>query len=199
MHISLWSEDGATNLFADPEGELGVSQLGYHFLGGLMTHAASMCAITNPTVNSYKRLNAPVTTSGATWAPNLVTYGGNNRTHMVRIPDAGRLELRLADGAANPYLLPAAVMAAGLDGIEHQRDPGARLDINVYAEPERAGQAKRLPLNLLDALRELEANGDLTHALGGETVAAFAKLKHDEWNAYAAHLSDWERQNTLDC
>ncbi len=199
MHISLWSEDGATNLFADPEGELGVSQLGYHFLGGLMTHATSMCAITNPTVNSYKRLNAPVTTSGATWAPNLVTYGGINRTHMVRIPDAGRLELRLADGAANPYLLPAAVMAAGLDGIEHQRDPGARLDINVYAEPERAGQAKRLPLNLLDALRELEANGDLTHALGGETVAAFAKLKHDEWNAYAAHLSDWERQNTLDC
>lgn len=198
-HLSVWSPDGKTNVFADDKGELGVSQAGYHFLGGLMAHATSMCAITNPTVNSYKRLNAPVTTSGATWAPNIVTYGGNNRTHMVRIPDSGRIELRLADGAANPYLLPAAIMAAGMDGIRQQRDPGTRLDINVYAEPEKAADAARLPLNLLDALRALEANADFGAALGDETVAAFAKLKHTEWNEFASQLTDWERQNSLDC
>jgi glutamine synthetase type III len=198
-HVSVWSPDGETNLFSDPAGELGVSQLGYHFLGGLMAHATSMCAITNPTVNSYKRINAPVTTSGATWAPNLVTYGGNNRTHMVRIPGNGAIELRLADGAVNPYLLPATILAAGLDGIDAQRDPGSRLDINIYEEAHKAKKAKRLPLNLLDALRELEGNKALAAAVGNETVSAFAKLKHDEWNGYTAHLSDWERQNTLDC
>ena len=198
-HLSVWSPDGATNVFSDPDGELGISKTGYHFLGGLMTHATSMCAITNPTVNSYKRINAPATTSGATWAPNLVTYGGNNRTHMIRIPDPGRIELRLADGAANPYLLPAAIMAAGLDGINEQRDPGKRLDIDVYAEPDKAVGARKLPLNLLDALRELEANSAFSNVLGCETVSAFVKLKNAEWNAYASHLSDWERQNTLDC
>ena len=98
-------------------------------------HAARrMCAITNPTVNSYKRINAPRTLSGATWSPNTVTYTGNNRTHMIRIPDAGRFELRLADGAANPYLLQAALLAAGLDGIRSKRDPGKRLDINMYTD-----------------------------------------------------------------
>jgi glutamine synthetase len=198
-HVSLWSTDGETNLFADPAGELGVSELGYHFLGGIMEHATSMCAITNPTVNSYKRINAPVTNSGATWAPNLVTYSGNNRTHMVRIPDAGRFELRLADGSANPYLLPTVIGAAGLDGIEKQRDPGKRLDINVYAEPEKAADAERLPLNLLDALRELETNQTLAKSLGSETVSAFVKLKTAEWNAYATDLSQWERDHTLDC
>lgn len=198
-HVSLWSTDGETNLFADPAGELGVSELGYHFLGGIMEHATSMCAITNPTVNSYKRINAPVTNSGATWAPNLVTYSGNNRTHMVRIPDAGRFELRLADGSANPYLLPTVIGAAGLDGIEKQRDPGKRLDINVYAEPEKAADAERLPLNLLDALRELETNQTIAKSLGSETVSAFVKLKTAEWNAYATDLSQWERDHTLDC
>ncbi len=198
-HISLWSADGKTNHFADSEGELGVSELGYHFLGGIMEHATSMCAITNPTVNSYKRINAPVTNSGATWSPNIVTYSGNNRTHMVRIPDAGRFELRLADGSANPYLLPAVIAAAGLDGIQNQRDPGKRLDINVYAEPEKAAGAKRLPLNLLDAIRELDSNETLGDILGAETMTAYVKLKTNEWNDYTAHLSQWERSNTLDC
>ncbi len=198
-HISVWSPDGTTNVFSDPKGDLGVSKTGYHFLGGLMAHATSMCAITNPTVNSYKRINAATTTSGATWAPNLVTYGGNNRTHMIRIPDPGRIELRLADGAANPYLLPAAILAAGLEGINQQRDPGPRLDINIYAEAHKAEGASRLPLNLLDAVRELEGNSAFCAALGNETVSAFAKLKQAEWNAYASHHTAWERQNALDC
>ena len=198
-HVSVWSPDGAMNLFSDPSGELGVSKTGYHFLGGLLSHATALCAITNPTVNSYKRINAPVTSSGATWSPNTVTYGGNNRTHMVRIPDAGRFELRLADGAANPYLLPAALMAAGMDGVERALDPGPRLDINMYSEPEKAAGAKKLPLNLLDALRELEADTALAGKLGAETVAAFHKLKLAEWNDFKGHLSEWERANALDC
>ena len=198
-HISVWSPDGATNLFHDDNGELGISALGYNFLGGLMAHAEALCAIANPTVNSYKRLNAPVTTSGATWSPNTVTYGGNNRTHMVRIPDDGRFEVRLADGAANPYLLPAAILAAGLDGIETKADPGKRLDINMYTEGHTVEDAKKLPLNLLDALRALQANRTLTDGLGAETVAAFAKLKMNEWTDFKSHLSEWEKVNTLDC
>jgi len=198
-HVSLWSADGETNLFADADGELGVSKLGYNFLGGIMEHATSMCAITNPTVNSYKRINAPVTNSGATWSPNIVTYGGNNRTHMVRIPDAGRIELRLADGSTNPYLLPTAIAVAGLDGIDKERDPGKRLDINVYAEPEKAKRAKKLPLNLLDAIRELKNNKTFSEGLGSETMDAYVKLKTAEWNDYATDLSDWERSHTLDC
>jgi glutamine synthetase len=196
-HVSLWN--GEQNLFADPNGELGLSETAYHFIGGVMHSAEGLCAITNPMVNSYKRINAPVTLSGATWSPNTVTYAGNNRTHMIRIPEAGRFEFRLADGAANPYLLQAAILAAGLDGIKHKRDPGKRLDINMYTEGDKAADAKKLPLNLLDALRALEKSTVLNEALGAAVVASYVKLKHDEWNAYSRHLTEWERQTTLDC
>jgi glutamine synthetase len=196
-HVSLWKGD--TNLFEDEGGELGVSQLGYHFIGGIIEHADALAALLNPTVNSYKRINAPRTTSGATWAPNTVTYTGNNRTHMIRIPEPGRFEMRLADGATNPYLLQAGILAAGLDGIAKQRDPGPRLDINMYTDGHTVKDAKKLPLNLLDALRALEHSATLKAALGESFVSAYAKLKHGEWNEYAAHLSAWERQATLDC
>jgi glutamine synthetase type III len=199
VHASLWSSKTGKNLFEDRKGELGLSASAYHFIGGVMHSAEALCAIANPTVNSYKRINAPPTLSGATWAPNTVTYAGNNRTHMIRIPDAGRFELRLADGAANPYLLQAAVLAAGLDGIGNQRDPGKRLDINMYTESHKAGGAKRLPLNLLDALRALEKSAVIKAAFGEETLAAYLNLKHDDWNSYSRHLTDWERQATLDC
>ena len=196
-HVSLWRGD--ENLFHDPNGELGVSSLGYNFIGGVMGSADALAAITNPTVNSYKRINAPPTLSGATWSPNMISWSGNNRTHMIRIPDPGRFELRLADGAVNPYLLPAAILAAGLDGVRNKRDPGRRLDINMYAEADKAGDVKRLPLNLLDALRAFEASAVLGDALGKDFVAAYLKLKHAEWNSYARHLTTWERQTTLDC
>jgi glutamine synthetase len=195
-HVSLW--DGDTNLFEDEEGELGVSALGYHFIGGIIHSADALAAILNPTVNSYKRINAPRTSSGATWSPNSVTYTGNNRTHMVRIPEGGRFELRLADGAANPYLMQAAILAAGLDGIASKRDPGKRLDINMYTEGHTVGDVKRLPLNMLDALRALEGSEVLARELGA-FVPAYAKLKHQEWNDYARHLTQWERDATLDC
>lgn len=199
-HISLWdAETGSKNLFEDDAGELGLSQLAYHFIGGVMHSAEALCAITNPTVNSYKRINAPVTLSGATWSPNTVTYAGNNRTHMIRIPEPGRFEFRLADGAANPYLLQASALAAGLDGIRQKRDPGKRLDINMYTEGDKVTDAKKLPLNLLDATRNLSASTSLKEMLGDEFVTSYVKQKTNEWHAFKAHLTDWERQTTLDC
>jgi glutamine synthetase len=198
-HVSLWGGKEKANLFHDPKGELGISEVGYNFIGGLIHNAEQLAAITNPTVNSYKRINAPPTLSGATWSPNTITYAGNNRTHMIRIPDSGRFELRLADGAANPYLLPAAILVAGLDGLRNRRDPGQRLDINMYTAGDKAKGARRLPLNLLDALRAFEASSVLRAGLGEGFASAYAKLKHDEWNSYARHLTEWERQATLDC
>jgi glutamine synthetase len=197
-HISVWDRTGRTNVFADADDALGLSPSGMAFLGGIVTHARGMTAITNPTVNSYKRINAPVTHSGATWAPDTVTWSGNNRTHMVRVPGPGRFELRLPDGAANPYLLQAAIIAAGLSGLETGADPGPRLDIDMYAEGHLATDAPRLPLNLLDALRAFEADTALTEALGAEVSAAYMKLRMQEWNSYMGHFSAWEKAHTLD-
>ncbi|HEX3485864.1 MAG TPA: type III glutamate--ammonia ligase, partial [Micropepsaceae bacterium] len=196
-HVSLWRGDN--NLFHETDGELGVSPLAYQFIAGIMANAEALCAISNPTVNSFKRINAPVTVSGATWSPNTITYTGNNRTHMIRIPEEGRFELRLPDGSANPYLLQAAILAAGLDGIANKRDPGRRLDINMYTHGHTVKNAKKLPLNLLDALRAFEKSAVFKDALGAEFMAAYAKLKYANWNEYARHLTHWERETTLDC
>ncbi|OAB55874.1 glutamine synthetase [Leptolyngbya valderiana BDU 20041] len=198
LHVSLWSPDGKKNLFEDKKHELGLSKLAHHFLGGVLAHAEALCALTNPTVNSYKRINAPVTASGATWSPNTVTWAGNNRTHMVRIPDPGRFELRLADGAANPYLMQAGVLAAGLDGLARQSDPGKRLDIDMYAEGYKV-KARPLPRYLLDAIRAFGKDKTMTAALGPEFAKAYLKLKTHEWDDFARHLTAWEREQTLDC
>ncbi|GES52230.1 gamma-glutamylmethylamide synthetase [Rhizobium sp. ERR 1071] len=197
-HISVWSNDGRTNVFADREAAFGLSAEGKHFLGGIMKHASSLAAITNPTVNSYKRINAPRTTSGATWSPNTVTWTGNNRTHMVRVPGPGRFELRLPDGAVNPYLLQAVIIAAGLDGLRSMADPGPHHDIDMYAEGHLVKNAPRLPLNLLDALRAYDEDEGLKQAIGSEFSEAYLKLKHQEWNAYCSHFTQWERDSTLD-
>ena len=159
-HISVWDLDGKTNAFADDTKELGLSDRGRTFLGGIMKHASALAAICNPTVNSYKRINAPRTSSGATWAPNTVTWTGNNRTHMVRVPGPGRFELRLPDGAANPYLMQAVIIAAGLDGIRTKADPGKRYDIDMYTQGHTVKGAPKLPLNLLDALRDYDKRQD---------------------------------------
>ncbi len=197
-HISVWDKTGKKNMFADKSTELGLSEQGTHFLGGIMKHASALAAITNPTVNSYKRINAPRTISGATWAPNSVTWTGNNRTHMVRVPGPGRFELRLPDGAANPYLLQAVIIAAGLDGIRTKADPGKRYDIDMYQHGHTVKGAPKLPLNLLDALRQFDKDTSLKAALGNDFSESYLKLKHQEWNAYASHLTQWERDNTLD-
>jgi glutamine synthetase type III len=198
-HLSVWDTSGTTNLFHDPAGDLGLSSLAYQFIGGVLHCAEALCAFTNPTVNSYKRINAPVTLSGATWSPNTISYSGNNRTHAIRIPDPGRFELRLADGAANPYFLPAALIAAGLDGIAHQRDPGPRRDNNNYTHPLPPDTAKALPGNLLDALRQLEQQPVFHEAMGAEVVQSYLKLKYREWGDYCGQVTPWEQENTLDC
>jgi len=197
-HVSVWNKTGKINLMEDKKGELGLSKLAYHFIGGLLEHAESLAAITNPVVNSYKRINAPRTTSGATWSPNTVTYSGNNRTHMIRIPDSDRIEVRLADGAANPYLLQAVLIGAGLWGVANKIDPGKRLDIDMYAEGHKVKNAPKLPLNLLDALRAFQNNKIMRGILGAEFADSYLKLKMEEWNSYMQHFSEWERQNALD-
>jgi glutamine synthetase type III len=205
-HISVWDAPGAAskvNVFATdkgegPTGELGLSEKGKYFLGGIMKHASALAAITNPTVNSYKRINAPRTMSGATWAPNTVTWTGNNRTHMVRVPGPGRFELRLPDGAVNPYLLQAVIIAAGLDGVQTQADPGKRWDIDMYAEGHKVRGAPKLPLNMLDGLREYDKDKGLKAAMGKEFSDAYLKMKHQEWDSFVSHFSRWEKDNTLD-
>jgi glutamine synthetase len=201
-HISLWStEDEDRNLFedhSDKEGQ-GLSALGYQFIAGLLDNAPGLVSLTNSSVNSFKRINSKPTLSGSSWSPSCISFAGNNRTHMIRIPDAGRIELRLPDSSANPYLMMAGILAAGIDGISRQAHPGPRMDNNMYTDPKAQREARQLPKNLLDALRSFEASSVLRDALGEELSQSFLKLKTDEWNRYSAAVSQWERENTLDC
>ncbi len=198
-HISIWDKFGKKNMFLDKKDELGLSKTGYNFLGGIMKSADKMAAVFNPTVNSYKRINGSVTTSGATWSPSSITWAGNNRTHMVRVPGAGRFELRLMDGATNPYLLQAGILLLGLDGLNNKRDPGKRLDINMYTEGHKAGKVKKLPLNLLDAIRDFDKSKIIRTGFGDDLVNSYVKLKNLDWGTFNKHLSSWERETTLDC
>ena len=198
-HVSVWDKTSKKNLFENVRDSLGLSKLAYNFLGGVLHNAETLTALFNPTVNSYKRIDGQVTLSGATWSPNAITYGGNNRTHMVRVPDRGRFELRLMDGAANPYLLQAGILMAGLDGIDNQRNPGEPSTINMYTEGHKLKNVRRLPSNLLDAIRLFEKSKILRTGLGDELVSSYAKLKHAEWRSYTAAISSWESEHTLDC
>lgn len=196
IHITMHSTESDANLFKDKQGELGLSDMARHFIGGVMGHIEGLTAVGNPTVNSYKRIAARTTDSGATWAPSMATYGGNDRTHTIRVPGAPRIELRLADMGMNPYLWPAAVMAAGLDGIGKQTDPGAAAMVAAWDLPE--GTAKPLPRNLLDASRAFESDAVLKEAIGSEVSAAFIKMQTQQWEAYSAHMTQWELDNYLD-
>jgi glutamine synthetase len=206
MHMSLWDAEKDVNLFEDendPRG-YGLSPMAYNFLGGLLKHAKAYIGITAPIVNSYKRLIIGAPTSGATWAPAYVTYGGNNRTQMIRIPAPGRFEDRTMDGALNPYLAATAVLAAGLDGIENKVDPGTANTTNLYetSEEERAQRGiDVLPTNLLDATRNLEKDDVLREAFGktpeGDYIDYFVKVKQREWKEYHDQVSDWEVKKYL--
>jgi len=198
-HISVWDKTGKKNLFLNKRDEMGLSKLAYQFIGGVLHSADSMAAMFIPTVNSYKRVDAAVTSSGATWSPNAITYSGNNRTHMVRIPDPGRFEIRLMDGATNPYLLQAAVVAAGLDGAANKRDPGKRVDLNMYTEQHKLKKLRKLPENLLDAIRLFDNSKVARSAFGDEFVDSYVKLKHEEWKRFMRKISPWELSHTLDC
>ena len=198
MNMSLWDVATDQNLFEDRSDELGISRLAYHFCGGLMKHAKGLAAITNPLVNSYKRITRGTPDSGATWAPVYVTYGGSNRTQMIRIPAAGRVENRIVDGAANPYLAATALLAAGLDGIKHQIDPGPKNTRNLYTVPEdvlKKDGIEWLPTTLKDALDDFEADTVLREALGQEFSANYLRVKRQEWEAYHRTVSQWELDN----
>jgi glutamine synthetase len=200
-HISLWDIKSNKNMFADANDSRGLqlSELAYQFLGGILHNAQGLCALFNPTVNSYKRINTVSTSSGASWSPSTVTYSGNNRTHLVRVPAPGRFELRLMDGAANPYLMQAGILAGGQYGIDEKINPGDPLHINMYTEPYEAKEHEKLPKNLLDAIRILEKNNVLRENLGSEFIDSFSKMKYEEWNKYCQSMSDWERLNVIDC
>lgn len=198
-HLSIWDLDSKTNLFESSQEELGLSPLAYQFIAGILNSAPALCAFSNPTINSYKRINSPVTASGATWSPNTISYSGNNRTHTIRIPDKGRFELRLPDGAANPYLLPAAMIAAGLDGCDRQLVPDARCDNNSYTDPVPTGQLRHLPANLQEALNSLEASSIFSQAMGPSFIASYVKLKQQQWQEYSHQISEWEFEQTLNC
>jgi glutamine synthetase len=197
MHFHLSITDGDNpNIFHDDSDEngLGLSKTAYHFLGGLLHHAHALCAIAAPTVNSYKRLVVGGSASGATWAPAYICYGDNNRSAMVRVP-YGRLEFRLADAGCNPYLVHAALIAAGLDGIEKEMMPNKPVNENLYTmTPEELIEngVGLLPQNLNEAIDALEKDTVLTDAIGAEVMAEFIKLKRDEWIDYSRHVSDWE-------
>ncbi len=198
-HVSVWDKTGKKNLFLHKSDELGLSKLAYQFLGGVLHSADSMAAMFVPSVNSYKRIDAAITSSGSTWSPNAITYSGNNRTHMVRIPDPGRFEIRLMDGATNPYLLQAAVVASGLDGVANERDPGKRIDLNMYTEQHKLKKVRKLPANLLDAIRLLDSSKVARSAFGDEFIDSYVKLKNEEWQRFTRVITPWERDHTLDC
>ena len=201
MHIHLSLGDGKRNLFADPTDPKGLelSPMAYQFLGGILAHAPALTALCAPTVNSYKRLVVGRSLTGATWAPAYISYGDNNRSTMVRVPK-GRLELRLPDGACNPYLATAALIAAGLDGIDRALDPGLPRNVNLYdwspAQLQEAGIGL-LPQNLDSALDALEHDALIQTALG-PVAGEFLKLKRMEWLEYMRHVSDWEIKQYLE-
>lgn len=187
LHLSLTS--GGSPVFpadGDDARGLGLSETAYGFIGGILDHACALQAVVAPTVNSYKRTGAVSTASGASWAPRLPTYGGNDRTHYIRVPDSDRIELRGGDGSANPYLAIAAALGAGIDGIKRSTDPG----------PVGSGVSTRaLPLTLLHAVDEFEGDAVVTAVLdaAGEGVAGyFANVKREEFFAYHSAVSAWE-------
>ena len=204
-HISLWN--GKINKFLDMGDRYGLSKLAYNFLGGVMKNAESLSAFFNPTINIYRRINAPPTTSGATWSPSSISYSGNNRTHMIRIPDPGRFELRLMDGSANPYLLQAGIIAAGLFGMNNKSNPGEPLTCNMYTDFKNYPNLAKLPNDLEDSLSKLDNNIHLKEAFSEEVINSYIKLKNqeiDEFNKEEVFdkkkdITDWEKNNTLDC
>jgi len=201
FHISLG--DGRTkNLFHDAKDKhgLGLSRLGYQFVAGVLEHARALAAVCAPTVNSYKRLVVGQALSGATWAPAYIAYGDNNRTAFVRIP-YGRIELRLPDGSCNPYLATAAIMAAGMDGIDRKLDAGAPNNNNMYeysiSQLQELG-IELLPQTLGEAIDAMEKDELVKGALGRKLAEEFITLKRMEWVEYSRHVSEWEQSRYLE-
>ena len=204
-HVSLWS--GKINKFLDTGDRYGLSKIAYNFVGGILRNAKSLSSFFNPTINSYRRINAPATKSGATWSPSSISYTGNNRTHMIRIPDPGRFELRLMDGSTNPYLLQASIIAAGLYGLDNKIDPGEPLSCNMYTDYKKYPDLEKLPNDIEESLNELDKNKTIRSSFGDDVINSYIKLKRKEIEDFDQNdnfdkkrpITDWEKQNTLDC
>ena len=204
-HVSLW--EGKVNKFLDKGDRYGLSKIAYNFVGGLIKNASSLSAFFNPSINSYRRINAPPTLSGATWSPSTISYTGNNRTHMIRIPDEGRFELRLMDGSANPYLIQAGILASGLFGMKNKSDPGEPLTCNMYTDYKNYPNLPKLPDILEDALEKMDHNKDIRESFGNDVIDSYLKLKREEIKNFSREetfqknksITDWEKKNTLDC
>lgn len=188
LHMSLWRDGDPVFPAGDRDRYgLGLSPTAYSFIAGILGHSTGMHAVLCPTINSYKRIGAQTTASGATWSPRDVTYGGNDRTHYLRVPDGNRVELRGGDGSANPYLAIAVQLAAGLDGVRRELDPGPPATL--------ADAARTLPPTLLHAVEELNRDRVIRAALdiGGDGVAEYyADLKREEFTAWHNTVTQWE-------
>ena len=199
MHINMSLFDKNGNVFYDENGDQKLSQKAYYFLGGLLKHARSFTAITNPTVNSYKRLVPGFE------APVYVAWSGRNRSPLIRVPMAReqgtRFELRSVDPSANPYMAIAAILEAGLDGLRNKIEPAASVDRNIYAmdeEERRENGIKDLPSTLHNALKELKNDEVIQGALGEHLFNNFVEAKTLEWDSYRQDVSQWERDQYLE-
>ncbi len=204
FNMSMAELETGKNVFADdddPRGA-GVSELAYRFIAGILRHAPAISALTAPTVNSYKRLIKSGSMTGFTWAPVYISYGANNRTHMLRIPmGGGRVESRAVDTACNPYLAAAMLLGAGLEGIEGEFDPGDPIRLNMYeqsnAQLDELGVSV-LPRTLLEAVEAFRADPLAELVLGSELKASYAELKEQEWWDYHNTVSAWEYARYLE-
>lgn len=219
LNMSMESVDTGVNLFQDPDDERGrgLSELAYRFMAGVLQHAPAVVATTCPTVNSYKRLVKTGSMTGYTWAPIFISYGGNNRTHMLRVPmvrpeiedetghggvnlSSARIECRAADPSMNPYLAAAMMLGAGLDGIERELDPGDPIDVNMYeltdGELAEKGVAQ-LPRTLLEAVDAFAGDDLAVDVLGEELAGSFIDIKSSEWWEFHNQVSKWELDEYL--
>jgi glutamine synthetase len=204
FNMSLASVNNGTNLFvADGEDryDCGISELGYKFLAGILSHAPAIVAVTCPTVNSYKRLVKQGSMSGSTWAPVFISYGRNNRTHMLRVPTKSpRVESRAVDASVNAYLGAALVLAAGLESIDEGADPGPPIDLDMYTQSDEEVAAlgvRLLPRTLQEAIDAFEADPLALKVLGPDLHRAYVEFKRAEWNDFHNTVSEWEWQRYL--
>jgi glutamine synthetase len=197
LHMSLWND--GQNAFADSKDEMGLAAIAYEFLAGILAHGRGVSALCTPTVTSYKRLAASTSVSGSCWAPRYISYGGNNRTHMIRIPEGGRFECRLVDGAANLYLAQAGLLAAGLDGMANHLQPRERLDENMFVRGSEFSDLQTLPTSLIEALHCLEQDPLIMATLGEQAAKTFLDFKYQEWNAYSMAVTPWEMEQYVNC
>ncbi|HLI13832.1 MAG TPA: type III glutamate--ammonia ligase [Alphaproteobacteria bacterium] len=220
FNMSLSDTKSGTNVFGDSSDKrnCGLSRTAYQFLAGVLRHAPAIAAVTCPTVNSYKRLIKTGSMTGYTWAPIFISYGGNNRTHMMRVPmlrphvegdakthkgvylSSARIECRAVDPSMNPYLAAAMMLAAGIEGIEGDLDPGEPKNFNMYEMSDSelaAHNVKSLPRTLLEAIEAFAADPFSKEVFGEELYQAYIALKEREWWSFHNTVSHWEIDNYL--